>query len=55
MCVSLSVFQGALRAAIRGKQEAHHCRRKENPSSGELVEGRLERQQWAVGEVLEDS
>lgn len=29
--------------------------RKENPSSGGLVEGRLERQQWVVGEVLEDS
>ena len=55
VCVCLSAFQGALRAAIRGEQEAHHCGRKENPSSGGLVEGRLERQQWVVGEVLEDS
>ncbi len=39
MCVSACLrFQGALWAAIRGKQEAHHCRRKENPSSGGLVE-----------------
>lgn len=55
VCVCLSAFQGALWAAIRGEQEAHHCGRKENPSSGGLVEGRLERQQWVVGEVLEDS
>ena len=55
VCMCVSAFQGALWAAIRGQQEAHHCRRKENPSSGGLVEGRLERQQWVVGEVLEDS
>ena len=34
VCVCVSAFQGALWAAIRGQQEAHHCRRKENPSSG---------------------
>lgn len=55
MCVGLSAFQGALRAAIRGEQEAHHCGGRKTPAVGDWWKGRLERQQWVVGEVLEDS
>lgn len=39
VCVCLSAFQGALCAAIRGKQEAHHCGGRKTPAVGDWWKG----------------